>query len=166
MLKQIQSDEHWMQAALREAIRASEAGEVPIGAVVVRHGELLATGYNRNLLDHDPTAHAEVVALRAAGLALGNHRLSGCTLFVTIEPCAMCAGALIHSRISRLVFGAKDPKAGAVESALEVVNHPKLNHVMDVSGGVLAGPCGDLMRDFFRAKRAWQPGDSAADVVG
>ncbi len=163
MAHETQSDELWMREALREAQRAADAGEVPTGAVVVRAGAVVARGHNRNLLDDDPTAHAEVVVLRAAAAALGNHRLNGCTLFVTMEPCAMCAGALIHARISRLVFGAKDPKAGAVESVLEVINHPRLNHVMEVAGGVLAGQCGDLLQTFFRARRVKSPIDTAAE---
>src|SRR5256885_15457829 len=114
-----QSDEHWMDEALAEATAAQEAGEVPVGAVIVRDGKIIARGHNRNLRDHDPSAHAEIVAMRQAGRVLGNHRLEGCELFVVIEPCAMCAGAMVHARLKRLVYGAKDPKAGAVESATE-----------------------------------------------
>ena len=147
------SDELWMKEALTAAQRALEMGEVPIGAVVVRHGSLVARGWNRNIADHDPTAHAEIVALRAAGEILGNHRLGGCELFVTIEPCAMCVGALIQARIARLVYGADDPKAGAVHSALTVLNHPRLNHQMSVVGGVLAGRCAEVVQAFFRERR-------------
>jgi len=147
------SDELWMKEALTAAQRALEMGEVPIGAVVVRHGSLVARGWNRNIADHDPTAHAEIVALRAAGEILGNHRLGGCELFVTIEPCAMCVGALIQARITRLVYGADDPKAGAVHSALTVLNHPRLNHQMSVVGGVLAGRCAEVVQAFFRERR-------------
>ena len=147
------SDELWMKEALTAAQRALEMSEVPIGAVVVRHGSLVARGWNRNIADHDPTAHAEIVALRAAGEILGNHRLGGCELFVTIEPCAMCVGALIQARITRLVYGADDPKAGAVHSALTVLNHPRLNHQMSVVGGVLAGRCAEVVQAFFRERR-------------
>jgi tRNA(adenine34) deaminase len=147
------SDEIWMQEALAAAQRALDIDEVPVGAVVVHRGEVIACGWNRNLADHDPTAHAEIVALRAAGAVRGNHRLGECELFATIEPCAMCAGALVHARIQRLVYGADDPKAGAVHSVLQVLNHPQLNHRMEVRGGVLAGRCAELVQTFFRRKR-------------
>ena len=146
-------DELWMEEALREAQRAQANGEVPVGAVIVRVGRIVARGSNRNLLDNDPTAHAEMVALREAGRELGNHRLSGCTMYVTIEPCAMCAGAMVHARLDRLVYGADDTKAGAVKSVIQVLNHPKLNHRMDVTGGVLAGRSMELVQAFFREKR-------------
>src|SRR5438270_10863444 len=120
-------DEQFMREALSEALTAQSAGEVPVGAVVVLEGKIVGRGANRNLRDLDPTAHAEVLALRDAGKKLGNHRLPGCSLFVTIEPCAMCAGALIHARLKRLVYGARDTKAGAVESVMQVINHPLLN---------------------------------------
>jgi tRNA(adenine34) deaminase len=142
-----------MEEALRAAQRALEAGEVPVGAVVVCEGRVVARGWNRNLADSDPTAHAEIVALREAGKVLGNHRLGGCDMFVTIEPCAMCAGALVHARLRSLTYGADDPKAGAVHSVLQVINHPELNHQMEVRGGVLAGRCADLLQEFFRNKR-------------
>ena len=116
-------------------------------------GKIVARGWNRNIADSDPAAHAEIVALRQAGATLGNHRLGDCELFVTIEPCAMCAGALIHARIKRLVYGADDPKAGAVHSVLEVLNHPQLNHQMEVRSGVLAGRCADLLQSFFKSRR-------------
>jgi tRNA(adenine34) deaminase len=143
-----------MREALRAAQRALEAGEVPVGAVVVHDGKIVGHGSNRNIVDSDPTAHAEVVALREAGAAIGNHRLGDCDLFVTIEPCPMCAGALVHARIRRLVYGADDPKAGAVHSAMQVLNHPTTNHKIEVRGGVLAGKCAKLLQDFFRARRA------------
>ena len=146
-------DELLMEEALRCAQRALESGEVPVGAVVVRDGRVVGRGWNRNLADHDPTAHAEIVALRDAATALGNHRLGDCELFATIEPCAMCAGALIHARIRRLVYGAEDPKAGAVQSVLQVLNHPQLNHRMDVRGGVLAGRSAEILQEFFRRRR-------------
>ncbi len=142
-----------MQEALRAAQRALETGEVPVGAVVIHDGEIVGRGFNRNLSDSDPTAHAEVVALREAGLKMGNHRLAGCDLFVTIEPCAMCAGAMVHARIRRLVYGADDPKAGAVHSVMRVLNHPALNHKMEVRGGVLAGRCAEVLQEFFRGRR-------------
>jgi tRNA(adenine34) deaminase len=148
------SDEFWMEEALRAAQRALEGGEVPVGAVVVHAGQIVGRGWNRNLTDSDPTAHAEIVALREAGANLGNHRLGACKLFVTIEPCPMCAGALVHARLKRLVYGADDPKAGAVHSVMEVVNHPKLNHRMEVRGGVLAGRSAELLQSFFRNRRA------------
>ena len=146
-------DELLMEEALREAERARAHGEVPVGAVIVREGRIIARGSNRNLLDNDPTAHAEIVALREAGRALGNHRLAGCTMYVTIEPCAMCAGAILHARLDRLLYGAEDIKAGAVKSVMQVLNHPGLNHQMDVTGGVLAGRCQEIVQAFFRDKR-------------
>jgi tRNA(adenine34) deaminase len=150
------SDELWMQEALRAAQRALEAGEVPVGAVVVHEGKLVGQGWNRNLTDSDPTAHAEIIALRQAGENLGNHRLGECALFVTIEPCPMCAGAVVHARLKRMVYGADDPKAGAVHSVMEVLNHPKLNHHMEVRGGVLAGRCAEMLQSFFRMRREEQ----------
>lgn len=143
-----------MREALRAAQRALELGEVPVGAVVMHEGNVVGRGLNRNLTDSDPTAHAEVVALREAGAALGNHRLANSDLFVTIEPCAMCAGAMVHARIRTLVYGAEDPKAGAVHSAMHVLNHPALNHRVEVRRGVLAGQCAELLQEFFRSRRA------------
>jgi tRNA(adenine34) deaminase len=142
-----------MEEALRCAQRALEAGEVPVGAVVVRDGQIVGRGWNRNIADSDPTAHAEMVALREAGATVGNHRLEGCDLFATIEPCAMCAGALVHARIKRLVYGADDAKAGAVHSVLQVLNHPQLNHKIEVRGGVLGGRSAELLQSFFRSRR-------------
>jgi tRNA(adenine34) deaminase len=142
-----------MQEALRSAQRALDIGEVPVGAVVVYEGKIVGRGFNRNLADSDPTAHAEVGALREAGAALGNHRLGNCDLFVTIEPCAMCAGAMVHARIRALIYGADDPKAGAVHSAMHVLNHPALNHKIEVRSGVLAGQCAELLQEFFRSRR-------------
>jgi tRNA(adenine34) deaminase len=147
------SDEAWMEEALRSAQRALDSDEVPVGAVVVCDGRVVGRGWNRNLSDHDPTAHAEIVALREAGQNVGNHRLGECELFVTIEPCAMCAGAAIHARLRRLVYGADDPKAGAVHSVLAVVNHPGLNHRMEIRGGVLAGRSAEILQEFFRSRR-------------
>jgi tRNA(adenine34) deaminase len=147
-------DEAWQRAALDEAELAQAGGEVPVGAILLDcDGSVLARGQNRVIRDHDPTAHAEVVALRAAGRAMGNYRLAGCTLYVTLEPCAMCAGAMIHARIARLVIGTLDPKAGAVGSVLSVLNHPLLNHRIELTTGVLGEECGDLLRRFFQSRR-------------
>ena len=147
------SDELFLEAALRAARRALEAGDVPVGAVVVCEGKVIAEGWNRNIKDNDPTAHAEIIALRQAGAVVGNHRLGDCELFATIEPCAMCAGALIHARIRRLIYGADDAKAGAIHSVLQVLNHPQLNHRVEVKGGVLAGRCAEMLQSFFRDRR-------------
>jgi tRNA(adenine34) deaminase len=150
-------DAAWMERALELAGLAAEAGEVPVGALVIKDGEIIGQGHNRNLLDNDPTAHAEIVALRQAAARLGNHRLTGCTMVATIEPCSMCAGALIHARIARLVYGAADPKAGAAGSTLQVINHPSLNHRMEVTAGVLAEKCSEILQKFFRQKRQQTP---------
>ena len=147
------TDAEAMQAALAEARLAADAGEVPIGAVMVHEGIIIARGQNRVLRDNDPTAHAEIVALRAAAVALGNYRLNGSSLYVTLEPCAMCAGAMIHARLDRLVFAAVDPKTGACGSVLSVLNHPQLNHQMQVEQGILADEAAELLRGFFRERR-------------
>jgi tRNA(adenine34) deaminase len=147
------SDEVWMEEALRCARRALEMGEVPVGAVVVRDGEIVARGWNRNISDCDPSGHAEIIALRSAGAQIGNHRLEDCDLFVTIEPCAMCAGAMVYARIRRLVYGSDDPKAGAVHSVMQVLNHPQLNHKIEVRGGVLAGRTAQVLQTFFKSRR-------------
>ena len=147
------TDELWMEEALRCAQRALEIGEVPVGAVVVLHGQIVGRGWNRNIIDSDPTAHAEILALREAGANVGNHRLGDCDLFVTIEPCAMCAGAMVHARIRRLVYGSDDPKAGAVQSVMQVLNHPDLNHKIEVRSGVLAGRSAEILQAFFRSRR-------------
>jgi tRNA(adenine34) deaminase len=148
------SDLEAMEAALAEARKAAEAGEVPIGAIAVHNGSIIGRGQNRVLRDNDPTAHAEIVALREAAAALRNYRLNGCTLYVTLEPCAMCAGAMIHARIDRLVYAAADPKAGAAGSVLSVLNHPRLNHQMQIEQGILSEESGDLLRSFFRERRS------------
>jgi tRNA(adenine34) deaminase len=153
MLPVDQNDARWMQLALEQARAAERAGEVPVGALIVRDGEILGCGHNRNLLDNDPTAHAEIVALREAATRVGNHRLIGCTLVSTIEPCAMCAGAMIHARLTRLVFGAADPKGGAAGSVLNLINHPQMNHKIEVTSGVLSGECSQLLKTFFVNKR-------------
>jgi tRNA(adenine34) deaminase len=147
------SDQEAMEAALAEARAAAEAGEVPIGAVALHGDVIIGRGQNRVLRDNDPTAHAEIVAMREAAAALGNYRLNGCTLYVTLEPCTMCAGAMIHARLDRLVFAAPDPKTGAAGSVLEVLNHPRLNHQMQVEQGILAEEAAELLRGFFRERR-------------
>lgn len=146
-------DREAMEAALAEARAAAEADEVPIGAVAVFEGAIIARGQNRVLRDNDPTAHAEIVAMREAAAKLGNYRLNGCALFVTLEPCAMCAGAMIHARLDRLVYAAADPKAGAAGSVLSVLNHPRLNHQMQVEQGIGAEEAGELLRSFFHERR-------------
>ena len=147
------TDLELMRAALDEARGAEAAGEVPIGTVVLFDGRIIARGQNRVVRDNDPTAHAEVVALRAAAHAIGNYRLTGCTLVSTLEPCAMCAGAMIHARIDRLVFAAEDPKAGAAGSVLEVLNHAALNHTLMLDRGPLAAESAALLREFFQRRR-------------
>lgn len=142
-----------MRRALELALRAREEGEVPVGAVVVRDGEILGEGWNRPIACHDASAHAEIQAMRAAGAAAGNYRLGGCTLYVTLEPCPMCAGAMVHARVTRLVYGAHDPKTGAAGSVFDLVRSSELNHQLDVESGVLAEDCGTLLRDFFRQRR-------------
>lgn len=142
-----------MRHALTLARRAQDLGEVPVGAVVVKDDEVLAEGWNQPIAAHDPSAHAEMVAMRAASAALKNYRLGGLTLYVTLEPCVMCAGAIIHARLARLVFGASDPKAGAVNSVYDVIAQPRLNHKPAWTGGVLAAECSAILQDFFRARR-------------
>ncbi|HLW53133.1 MAG TPA: tRNA adenosine(34) deaminase TadA [Candidatus Angelobacter sp.] len=148
------NDASWMEIALQLARDGAAAGEVPVAAIVVKDGEILARAHNRNLMDADPTAHAEILALRQAAARVGNRRLIGAMLFATIEPCAMCAGAMVHARLSRLIYGAGDPKAGAAGSVLQVINHPRLNHRMEVTSGVLADKCSELLQEFFRTKRS------------
>ncbi|HTB50976.1 MAG TPA: tRNA adenosine(34) deaminase TadA [Solirubrobacteraceae bacterium] len=146
-------DEYFMRLALREAQRAAEHEDVPIGAVVASGGELIAAGHNERELRQDPTAHAELIALREAARALGSWRVLDAVLYVTLEPCAMCAGAIVLARVPRVVFGASDPKAGACGSVLDVLGEPRLNHRPDVAGGLLAGECGALLSEFFAARR-------------
>ena len=150
---QARLDLRFMRAALRQARRGEAEGEVPVGVVVAHQGRVIARAHNRPIRLSDPTAHAEILALRSAGRKIGNYRLAGCTLYATIEPCAMCAGAMIHARIQRLVFGARDAKAGATGSVLNVLNHPKLNHRVEVASGILEEECRDLLSRFFRARR-------------
>ena len=149
-------DEHGMRLALDQAHNALLVGEVPVGAVILREGQVIATGYNRPITTHDPTAHAEIVSLRHAAQLLENYRLPGCALYVTLEPCAMCAMALLHARLERVVFGAADPKTGAAGSVLDVFAQPQLNHQTALRGGVLAPACAQLLRDFFAERRAQQ----------
>lgn len=147
------SDERWMRLALAEARAAAVAGDVPVGAVVVRRGELIGRGRNRREVDHDPTAHAEVVAIREASRVTGSWRLDDCALYVTLEPCAMCAGAVVLARLPRLIYGADDPKAGACGSVLNVIGCAQLNHRPEVIQGVLDVECAKLLKDFFAARR-------------
>ncbi len=142
-----------MRAALAEARSASEAGEVPVGCVVVVDGRIAARAGNRTISECDPSAHAEIVALRAAAKGIGNYRLNGASLYVTVEPCIMCAGAIIQARIARLVYGCEDPKGGAVQSCFEVFAHPALNHRVEITGGILAHECAEMMQAFFAARR-------------
>lgn len=146
-------DIDFMKLALEEARAAATAGEVPVGAVLVREGEIIARSGNRTIRDCDPTAHAEICVLREAAQLLGNHRLGGATLYVTIEPCAMCAGAMIQARIARLVYGADDPKGGAVSSCFEVLSHQRLNHQVEVASGILAEDCAAILQSFFASRR-------------
>jgi tRNA(adenine34) deaminase len=146
-------DSVFMGLALERAREAGAAGEVPVGAVVVLEGEVVGRGFNQPIGRHDPTAHAEIMALRDAAIRLGNYRLPGCTLYVTLEPCAMCAGAIMHARIDRVVFGARDPKTGASGSIIDLFAETRLNHHTSVLGGVLADECGSLLSSFFAARR-------------
>jgi tRNA(adenine34) deaminase len=147
------ADETFMRRAIELAREAEAAGEVPVGAVIVHDGQILAEGFNRPISTHDPTAHAEMVTLRAAAARIDNYRLTGTTLYVTLEPCAMCAGAMVHARVTRLVYAATDPRAGAAGSVFNVVQNSALNHRLEVVPGVLADECGSLLRDFFVARR-------------
>ena len=148
------TDAHYMAQALAQARRAAAAGEVPVGAVLVRQGEVIGVGYNAPIAGHDPSAHAEIMAMRQAAARLGNYRLEDCELFVTLEPCAMCAGAMLHARLKRVVFGAADPKTGAAGSVLNLFAQQQLNHQTEVQGGVLAAECAAPLQDFFQRKRA------------
>jgi len=146
-------DQAYMRRAIELARQAEAAGEVPVGALIVRHGEVIAEGFNRPISTRDPTAHAEMIALRAAATRSDSYRLPGSTLYVTLEPCAMCAGAMVHARVERLVYAAVDPRAGAAGSVFNVVQNPALNHRLDVDAGVLGEECGELLRNFFIARR-------------
>lgn len=151
------ADEEFMREALRLAARGAAQGEVPVGAVLVKDGSIVGRGFNAPISLHDPTAHAEVRALREAAAALGNYRLGGCSLYVTVEPCAMCAGAIIHARVARLVYGARDPKTGACGSVVDLFAETRLNHHTEVAGGVLAAEAGGLLSEFFAARRKGGP---------
>lgn len=146
-------DRRWMQRALELARRAADAGEVPVGAVLVRDDEAIGEGWNRSIGACDPTAHAEILALRTAATRIGNYRLVGSTLYVTLEPCPMCAGAIVHARVARVVFGAADPRTGAAGTVFDLLRSSQLNHRAEVVGGVLAEDCSTLLREFFRARR-------------
>ncbi|MCA9163521.1 MAG: tRNA adenosine(34) deaminase TadA [Planctomycetales bacterium] len=145
--------EAWMRKALAQAAAAMQHGEVPVGAVIIHEGRLIAAAHNQRETLHDPTAHAEMLAITQAAEAVGDWRLEGCTLYVTLEPCPMCAGAILQARIPRVVYGATDPKAGAVESLFQLLEDRRLNHRAEVTSGVLAGPCGEILTEFFRAQR-------------
>jgi tRNA(adenine34) deaminase len=147
------TDEHYMRLALEQAHQAAELGEVPVGAVVVQEDTVIATGYNRPIGHKDPTAHAEIQALRAAALVLGNYRLPGCRLYVTLEPCLMCSGAIFHARLAALIFGASDPKTGVAGSVLDVYANRQLNHQTEIRGGVLAKESAAMLQIFFRNRR-------------
>jgi len=150
---QREQDQHWMRHAIKLAKRAEEEGEVPVGAVIVRDDKLISEGWNQPIKGHDPTAHAEIMALRAAGQAELNYRLPGVTLFVTLEPCVMCVGAITHARISRVVYGADDPRAGAAGSTFSLLGSDLFNHSLEVQSGILAEECGEILSDFFKARR-------------
>ncbi len=147
------ADTRFMRLALAEALHARTEGEVPVGAVIVRAGDVIASGHNRTVAANDPTAHAEIVAIRQAAAAVGSWRLEGCTIFVTLEPCAMCAGALVLARIDRVAFGAWDDKAGMAGSVVDLLRHPRLNHRPEVAAGILAEECGALLTGYFAARR-------------
>ena len=147
-------DSYWMELALEYALKAQALNEIPVGAVVVKDNKLIAAGYNRSITDNDPSAHAEMIAVREAGKVLNNYRLIDCTLYVTLEPCSMCAGLLVHSRINRLVFGASDAKTGSAGSIMNLLQEPRLNHQVEVCGGVLAQQCGSTISEFFKNRRA------------
>ena len=153
MAEALRNDADWMREALAEARAAAERGEVPIGAVLVMDGREIARGHNRTIADCDPTAHAEMVTLRAAAHAVANYRLTGATLYVTVEPCAMCAGAMIQARIARLVYGCAEPKGGAAETCFRIFDHPMVNHRVEVTSGVLSDDCARVLQEFFAARR-------------
>lgn len=149
----VEQDQRWMRHALELARRAEQLGEIPVGAVIVDHAELIAEGWNQPIRNHDPTAHAEVMALRNAGVHLGNYRLSGATLYVTLEPCVMCAGAIMHARIGRVVYGASDPKTGVAGSVMNLFRGSHVYHQVQLTSGVLAEECGEMLAAFFRRRR-------------
>jgi tRNA(adenine34) deaminase len=152
-----ESDLEFMRAALEEARTAAERGEVPIGAILVHERKIIARAYNRTLTDNDPTAHAEMVAIRAAAQKIGNHRLNGTSLYVTVEPCAMCAGALIQARVARLIYGCAEQKGGAVRTCFQILDHPAVNHRVEIISGMLAEECVSVMQEFFQTRRSGRP---------
>ena len=152
-MKQAELDRQFMEQALEQAGLAALAGEVPVGAVIVRNGEVISKGFNQPITNHDPSAHAEMLALRDAALSAENYRLPGTTLYVTLEPCIMCAGAMLHARVDRIVYGAADPKTGAAGSILDVFSSKQINHQTVIEGGMMAQECGQLLRDFFKERR-------------
>lgn len=158
--------DHWMRQAIEQARLALAADEVPIGCVIVHEptARIIGVGYNRRETDHDPTAHAEIIAMRQAGAALGHWRLLDCTLYVTLEPCPMCAGAMVNARISKLVYGCDDPKAGAVRTLFHLCSDPRLNHRLEVQPKVLADECAQLLRDFFKSRRTKPPASEASPL--
>ena len=150
----LQNDEHWMRAALKAAGQAAKEDEVPVGAIIVHENQIIAEGWNQTIQHHDPSAHAEVVALRHAGRQLQNYRLLGTTLYVTLEPCMMCLSAMVHARITRVVFGAKDPKTGACGGAVDGLALPQWNHLLNYTGEILAVECAEILTQFFKDRRA------------
>ena len=152
-MKQVELDRQFMEQALEQAGLAALAGEVPVGAVIVRNGEVISKAFNQPISNHDPSAHAEMLALRDAALSAENYRLPGTTLYVTLEPCIMCAGAMLHARVDRIVYGAADPKTGAAGSVLDVFSSKQINHQTVIEGGMMAEQCGQLLRDFFKERR-------------
>jgi len=152
-MTQIELDQQYMRMAIEEAQLAAQSGEVPVGAVLVRDGQVISKAFNKPIANHDPSAHAEMLALREAALAQENYRIPGSTLYVTLEPCAMCSGAMLHARIDRVVYGAPDPKTGAAGSVLDLFSSKQINHQTSVEGGIMSEECGQLLRDFFKGRR-------------
>ena len=152
-MTQIELDQQYMRMAIEQAQLAAQSGEVPVGAVLVRDGQVISKAFNKPIANHDPSAHAEMLALREAALAQENYRIPGSTLYVTLEPCAMCSGAMLHARIDRVVYGAQDPKTGAAGSVLDLFSSKQINHQTSVEGGIMSEECGQLLRDFFKGRR-------------
>ncbi len=152
-MTQTELDQQYMRMAIEQAQLAAQSGEVPVGAVLVRDGQVISRAFNKPIANHDPSAHAEMLALREAALAEENYRIPGSTLYVTLEPCAMCSGAMLHARIDRVVYGAQDPKTGAAGSVLDIFSSKQINHQTSVEGGIMSEECGQLLRDFFKGRR-------------
>ena len=152
-MTQTELDQQYMRMAIEQAQLAAQSGEVPVGAVLVRDGQVISKAFNKPIANHDPSAHAEMLALREAALAEENYRIPGSTLYVTLEPCAMCSGAMLHARIDRVVYGAQDPKTGAAGSVLDIFSSKQINHQTSVEGGIMSEECGQLLRDFFKGRR-------------